>query len=39
MRNVKSDRVEDKAILEQPMTLATADFKVAGRDRRHRPRR
>ena len=30
MRNVKIYRVDDKAILDQPMTLATADFKVAG---------
>src|SRR3954447_2023429 len=30
VRNVKSYPVEDKSILETPMTLATADFKIAG---------
>ena len=39
VRNVKSYRVEDKSVFDKPMTLAAADFKIAGRDRRHRPRR
>ena len=30
MRNVKATAVADKGILQQPMTLATADFKIAG---------
>jgi hypothetical protein len=30
VRNVKSSPVADKSILQQPMTLATADFKIAG---------
>ena len=30
VRNVKSTAVADKSILQQPMTLATADFKIAG---------
>src|SRR3982750_2993122 len=30
VRNVKSYRVEDKAVLEKPMTLSTADFRIAG---------
>ena len=29
-------RIDDKAILDKPMTLATADFKIAGHDHRHR---
>jgi hypothetical protein len=31
LRNVKATAVADKGILQQPMTLATADFKVAAR--------
>jgi hypothetical protein len=30
LRNLKSTAVADKGILQQPMTLATADFSVAG---------
>jgi hypothetical protein len=30
VRNVKATAVADKAILQQPMTLATADFKIPG---------
>ena len=30
VRNLKTARIEDKSILDKPMTLATADFKVAG---------
>ncbi len=30
VRNLKSARIEDKSILEQPMTLATTDFRMAG---------
>jgi hypothetical protein len=30
VRNLKTARVEDKSILDKPMTLATADFKIAG---------
>ena len=30
VRNVKSTAVADKSILQQPMTLATADFKMPG---------
>ena len=30
VRNLKTSRVEDKAIFDKPMTLATSDFKIAG---------
>ena len=30
VRNVKASRIDDKAILEKPMTLAASDFKIAG---------
>jgi hypothetical protein len=30
VRNLKSQRIEDKAIFDKPMTLATSDFKIAG---------
>jgi zinc carboxypeptidase len=30
VRNLKTARIEDKSILDRPMTLATADFKIAG---------
>jgi hypothetical protein len=30
LRNIKSFRIDDPAILDKPMTLATADFKIAG---------
>ena len=30
VRNLKTARVEDKSILDKPMTLAAADFKIAG---------
>ena len=30
LRNVKATAVADKGILQQPMTLASADFKIAG---------
>ena len=30
VRNLKTYRVEDKTVFDKPMTLATADFKVAG---------
>jgi len=30
VRNLKSQRVEDKSIFDKPMTLATADFRIAG---------
>ena len=30
VRNLKTARVEDKSILDKPMTLATADFRIAG---------
>jgi hypothetical protein len=30
VRNLKTARVDDKSILEKPMTLATADFNIAG---------
>jgi hypothetical protein len=30
VRNLKTSRVDDKAILDKPMTLATSDFKIAG---------
>ena len=30
VRNLKTQRVEDKSVLEKPMTLATADFKIPG---------
>ena len=30
VRNLKTSRIEDKSIFDQPMTLATADFKIAG---------
>ena len=30
VRNVKATAIADKAILQQPMTLAAADFKIAG---------
>src|SRR5678809_870416 len=30
VRNLKTARIDDKAVLEKPMTLATADFKIAG---------
>ncbi|MCX6538443.1 MAG: M14 family zinc carboxypeptidase [Acidobacteria bacterium] len=30
LRNVQTFRVDDKAIFDKPMTLATADFKAAG---------
>ena len=36
VRNVKATAIADKAILQQPMTLATADFKIAGHHHRHR---
>ncbi len=30
VRNLKTARVEDKSILDKPMTLATSDFRIAG---------
>ncbi len=30
VRNLKTSRVEDKAIFDKPMTLAASDFKIAG---------
>jgi hypothetical protein len=30
LRNIKSYRIDDNAIFDKPMTLATADFKIAG---------
>jgi Zinc carboxypeptidase len=30
LRNIKSYRIDDNAILDKPMTVATADFKIAG---------
>jgi hypothetical protein len=30
VRNLKASRVEDKSIFDKPMTLATADFRIAG---------
>ena len=30
VRNLKTSRIEDKSILEKPMTLAAADFRIAG---------
>lgn len=30
VRNLKVSRIEDKAVLDKPMTLAAADFKIAG---------
>jgi Zinc carboxypeptidase len=30
VRNVRSYRVEDKAVFDKPMTLAASDFKIAG---------
>jgi hypothetical protein len=30
VRNLKTSRVDDKSILDKPMSLATADFKIAG---------
>ena len=30
VRNVKTQRIDDKAIFDKPMTLAAADFKIAG---------
>jgi hypothetical protein len=30
VRNIKTLRIEDKAILDKPMTLASADFKIPG---------
>ena len=30
VRNLKSQRIDDKTILEKPMTLATADFRIPG---------
>ena len=30
LRNIKSVRVDDTAIFDKPMTVATADFKIAG---------
>ncbi|OFW10897.1 MAG: hypothetical protein A3H96_20835 [Acidobacteria bacterium RIFCSPLOWO2_02_FULL_67_36] len=30
VRNVKAQKIDDKAILQQPMTLAAADFKISG---------
>jgi len=30
VRNLKTARIDDKGILDKPMTLATSDFKIAG---------
>jgi len=30
VRNLKTSRIEDKSIFDKPMTLAAADFKIAG---------
>ncbi len=30
LRNIKSYRIDDNAILDKPMTVSTADFKIAG---------
>ena len=38
MRNVKTVRITDKAVLSAPMTLLTADAKVTGKSVRRRKR-
>jgi zinc carboxypeptidase len=30
VRNLRTSRIDDKSILDRPMTLATADFRIAG---------